>query len=117
MTTSITCCGISADGVKALADATSRDTVLCLARCGIGSATGEEFQYIDSFNLPGEHFNDKLLLSVSGNKRLACDVTDGIALLGCFKNLIGLDLSQNQLGRDGAMAIAEYVLHQDNCSC
>ena len=109
-------CDISADGVKALADATSRNISLCLAQCGIGSATSETFQFFGLLNLPSAHFDDKLILSVSNNERLPCDVTDGIALLGCFKNLIGLDLSSNKLGQDGAMAIAEYVLHQDNCS-
>ena len=105
-------CRISADGVKALADATSRDTLYVMKLCNIGSATREVFAFLDLGRLPSQYFDDKLfLLSVSGN-----DVTDGIALLGCFKNLIGLDLSHNQLGRDGAMAIADHVLHQDNCS-
>ena len=109
-------CEISAEGVEALADATSRDTLYVMKLCNIGSATSKEFKFFNVWKLPGEHFDDKLLLNISGNEQLACDVNDGIALFGCFKNLIGLDLSHNQLGQDGAMAIAEYVLHQDNCS-
>ena len=109
-------CEISAEGVEALADATSRDMALCLARCGIGSATSEDFIISSAWRFPREHFKDKLFLNVSDNEQLACGVTDVIALLGCFKSLIALDLSQNQLGRDGAMAIADYVLHQDNCN-
>jgi len=64
-----------------------------------------------------EHSDSRgtLRLNLSHNKRIGRECKNGIALLSRFKKLIKLNLSNNKLSSQGAIALTDYVLYSDSC--
>ena len=112
-------CGIGIDGSEALADAISSDVIvdLDLSNNKFGLSINELTVAVNFESSTTEHSDSRrtLRLTLSRNKRIGCECSDGIAFLSRFKKLRKLNLSGNAINPQGAKVLTDYLLYSNNC--
>ena len=111
-------CGIGIDGAEALADAISSDRIvdLDLSKNYFGLSINELPVAVNFEPSTTEHSDSRTLeLTLSQNKIIGRECSDGIAFLSKFKKLRKLNLSYNTINPQGAKVLTDYLLYSNNC--